>query len=58
MKSNTFVAFFVESAGQDAIEYALLAGFICIVCAKTLANLWGDLGAVWTYFNGLLSNPG
>lgn len=58
MQTSRFVTFEQDEAGQDAIEYALLTGAVALACAATLATLVTDLGALWTYLNGLLSNPG
>jgi Flp pilus assembly pilin Flp len=58
MKTSRLTAFIQDSAAEDAVEYALLAGFLCLACAAILAALVTDLGALWTYMNGLLSNPG
>jgi Flp pilus assembly pilin Flp len=58
MKTRTLISFFQDSAAQDAVEYALLTGTLCLACAAILITLVTDLGALWTYMNGLLSDPG
>jgi Flp pilus assembly pilin Flp len=58
MKTSTVITFFQDSTAQDAVEYALLTGFLCLACAGILLTLATDLGALWTYMNNLLSNPG
>jgi len=58
MRTSKVVTFFQDSSGQDAVEYALLTGFLCLACAAILSILVTDLGALWTYMNNLLSNPG
>lgn len=35
---NLFNRFVREEAGQDLIEYALLAGLIALVCVVTITN--------------------
>ncbi len=35
---NLFNRFVREDAGQDLIEYALLAGLIALVCVLTITN--------------------
>ena len=35
---NLFNRFVREEAGQDLIEYALLAGLIALVCVATITN--------------------
>ena len=35
---NLFNRFVNEEAGQDLIEYALLAGLIALVCVVTITN--------------------
>jgi Flp pilus assembly pilin Flp len=58
MKRSIVFTFVHESAGQDAVEYALLVGCICLACAAILRTLVTDLSAFWTAMNTLLSNPG
>ncbi len=58
MKRTTIRIFTQDVQGQDAVEYALLTGFLCLACAAILATLVTHLRAVWTFLNGLLSNPG
>ncbi len=47
---NLFNRFVREEAGQDLIEYALLAGFIAVVCylaiqavGTSVSNIWADI---------------
>jgi Flp pilus assembly pilin Flp len=58
MNMCKFVTFFEDSSAQDAVEYALLTGCLSLACAAILITLVTDLGALWTYMNNLLSNPG
>jgi Flp pilus assembly pilin Flp len=45
---NLIVRFFRENAGQDVIEYALLAAFISIVAATIISSIGGDLTTIFT----------
>jgi Flp pilus assembly pilin Flp len=46
---KTLITRFVrEEAGQDVVEYALLAAFISIVAATLFSNIGGDLGTIFT----------
>ena len=47
MKS-LFVRFVREEAGQDIIEYALLAAFISIVAWSILVTIGGDVKTIYT----------
>ena len=47
MKS-LFVRFVREEAGQDIIEYALLAAFISIVAWSILVTIGGDVKSIYT----------
>jgi pilus assembly protein Flp/PilA len=37
-----------EDAGQDVIEYALLAAFVSIVAATIISSIGGDLPTIFT----------
>ena len=46
---KTLIARFVrEEAGQDVVEYALLAAFISIVAATIFSNIGTDLSTIFT----------
>ncbi len=40
--------FFREEEGQDAIEYALLAGFVSLAIVATVTTIGTDLNKVYT----------
>ncbi len=58
MKKSTFFRFVRDTDAQDAVEYALLVGFLCVTSAAIVTTLATDLGTLWTNLNTLLSNPG
>mgnify|MGYP001123679402 CR=1 FL=1 len=45
---NVFVRFVREDAGQDMIEYALVAGIISIGAIATIGTLKTKLVTLWT----------
>lgn len=45
---NLFARFVREEAGQDIIEYALLAAFISIVAATLLSSIGADVKTIYT----------
>jgi pilus assembly protein Flp/PilA len=47
MKSM-IVRFVREDAGQDMIEYALVAGVISVVAILAINSISGKVGALWT----------
>ena len=55
LKIRTFLA---DSDGQDAVEYALLIGFVVCLCAVGIPAVINALSALWTAMNTQLSNPG
>jgi Flp pilus assembly pilin Flp len=50
--------FWFDEAGQDAVEYALLIGFVVAASAAGIASVITALSNLWTAMNTLLSNPG
>jgi Flp pilus assembly pilin Flp len=44
---NLMTRFVREEAGQDVVEYALLAAFISIVAATIFSNIGGDLKLIF-----------
>ena len=50
MKS-LFVRFVREDAGQDLIEYALLAGFISLAAVAMILAVGGGVNTVYTNLN-------
>jgi Flp pilus assembly pilin Flp len=50
--------FWFDEAGQDAVEYALLIGFVVAASAAGIASVLTALSNLWTAINNLLSNPG
>jgi Flp pilus assembly pilin Flp len=44
---HLFQRFVVEDAGQDLIEYALLAGFISLVAVVAITNVGTGVNAVY-----------
>ena len=44
---NLMTRFIREEAGQDVVEYALLAAFISIVAATIFSNIGGDLSLIF-----------
>jgi pilus assembly protein Flp/PilA len=49
---NLFSKFVREEAGQDLIEYALLAGFISLVAVVAITNVGTGVNAVYTNIDG------
>ena len=47
MKSM-IVRFVREDAGQDMIEYALVAGIISVAAAVTINTIGGKVSTLWT----------
>ena len=47
-----FNRFVREDAGQDLIEYALLAGFISLVAVTAITNVGTGVNAVYTNIDG------
>jgi Flp pilus assembly pilin Flp len=45
---NLITRFIREDAGQDVIEYALLAAFISIIAATIFKTVGGDLTNIFT----------
>jgi pilus assembly protein Flp/PilA len=45
---NLIVRFVREEEGQDLIEYALLAGFISLVCVAMITAVGGNLNTLYT----------
>ena len=48
---NLFARFVREEAGQDIIEYALLAAFISVVAWLTLQNIGQDVKVMYSNVN-------
>jgi Flp pilus assembly pilin Flp len=48
--------FWIDELGQDAVEYALLIGFVVVASAAGIATVLTALGDLWTAMNGLLSS--
>ena len=44
---NLFNRFVREEAGQDLIEYALLAGIVSLGCILAMTTLAGNIGATF-----------
>ncbi len=44
---NLFARFFLEEAGQDLIEYALLAGLIALVCVAAITAAGTKVSALF-----------
>ena len=49
---NLFNRFVREEAGQDLIEYALLAGFISLVAVVAITNVGTGVNTVYTNIDG------
>lgn len=49
---NLFARFVREEAGQDIIEYALLAAFISVVAYTILVTIGTDVTAIYTAVQG------
>ena len=45
---NVFVRFVREDAGQDMIEYALVAGIISVAAAATIKTIGTSVATLWT----------
>lgn len=52
---NLFNRFVREEAGQDIIEYALLAAFISIVAWSILVTIGTDVSSIYTATQGVTS---
>jgi Flp pilus assembly pilin Flp len=50
---NLFNRFVREEAGQDIIEYALLAAFVSIVAWALLANIGTSVNSIYTKVNSV-----
>ena len=57
MKSM-FVRFVREDAGQDLIEYALLAGFISLACYVMIDNIGNGINTIYTKINTAVTDAG
>ena len=57
MKSM-FVRFVREDAGQDLIEYALLAGFISLACYVMIDNIGTGINTIYTKINTAVTAAG
>jgi pilus assembly protein Flp/PilA len=44
---NLFVRFVREDAGQDLIEYALIAGLVSIVAVAAITSTGGSIKSLW-----------
>jgi Flp pilus assembly pilin Flp len=49
---NLFARFVREEAGQDIIEYALLAAFISVVAYTVLVTIGTDVTTIYTAVQG------
>ena len=49
---NLFARFVREEAGQDIIEYALLAAFISVVAYTILVTIGTDVTTIYTSVQG------
>jgi pilus assembly protein Flp/PilA len=49
---NLFNRFVREEAGQDLIEYALLAGLISLVCVAAITATGTSVGNIFTAVSG------
>ncbi len=54
---NLFARFVREDAGQDLIEYALLASFIAVASTAFLTPLSTAINGVFTTVTGALNAP-
>jgi len=52
---NVFVRFVREDAGQDLIEYALLAGLISLASVVAVTTLGTDISGLWTKVSGKIT---
>ena len=50
--TQLFYRFIRDDEGQDLIEYALLAGFISLVCVAAIINVGTGVNAVYTTIEG------
>ncbi len=50
-----FHRFVQEDAGQDMIEYSLLAAFISIIAYTTVQAIGGDVQSIYTAVSGATS---
>ena len=51
-------AFWHDESGQDAVEYALLIGFVVAASLAGVGFLTDALSGLWTAMDAQLSNPG
>ena len=50
--TQLFYRFIRDDDGQDLIEYALLAGFISLVCVAAIINVGTGVNAVYVTIEG------
>jgi Flp pilus assembly pilin Flp len=51
--------FLTGDEGQDLIEYALLAGFISIICVTLISNIGGTVNSWYEGYNATIATiPG
>ena len=53
---NLFNRFVREEAGQDLIEYALLAGFISLAAVAAITATGGSLNTLFTSVSGKVTS--
>jgi len=51
---NLFVRFVREDAGQDLIEYSLLAALVAVACIAAMKALAVDIGEIFTKIGAAL----
>jgi Flp pilus assembly pilin Flp len=53
---NTITRFWLDTQGQDLIEYTLLMAFVALASAALFLGAGGNISAIWTVSNTQLSN--
>ncbi len=53
---NLIARFVREDQGQDLIEYALLAGFIALVCVGAIITTGQSLNTLWGSISTAVAN--
>ena len=54
---NVFVRFVREEAGQDMIEYALVAGIIAVAAVASISSIRGKVTTLWSNVDAAVTVP-
>jgi Flp pilus assembly pilin Flp len=57
LKNLTFlIKIWVDSKGQDLIEYALMAGFVAVAAGAIMPNVASSISQIFSQVSSVLSN--